>query len=83
METNLNYDENDTPVLSKTFWRHLKSINKSTRILESVYYNCRYRNNLKDQATLFNQFFVDKFSDSSSYGIDIDWSNDQEKLKNY
>ena len=42
METNLNDD--DPALISKNFWTHLK------------YYNSRYRNNPKDQATLFNQF---------------------------
>ena len=31
-----------------------------------------------DQAKLFNQFFVDQFSDASVYNIDIDWQNDVE-----
>ena len=37
-----------------------------------------YRNNPKDQATLFNQFFADQFSEASSYDIDIDWHNDED-----
>ena len=78
METNLNDDENDPALISKHFWTHLKSTNKSTRIPESMYYNSRYRNNPKDQATLFNQFFADKFSEASSLDIDIDWHNDED-----
>ena len=78
METNLNDDENDPALISKKFWTHLKSTNKSTRIPESMYYNSRYRNNPKDQATLFNQFFADQFSEASSYDIDIDWHNDED-----
>ena len=66
METNLNDDENDPALIFKTFWTHLKFTNKSIRILESMYYNSRYRNNPKDQ------FFVDQFSEASSYNIDID-----------
>ena len=57
METNLNDDENGPELISKNFWTHLKSTNKSTRIPESMYYNSRYGNNPKDQATLFNRFF--------------------------
>ena len=41
METNLNDDENDPALISKKFWTHLKSTNKSTRIPESMYYNSR------------------------------------------
>ena len=43
-----------------------------------MYYNSRYRNNPKDQATLYNQFFADQFSEASSYDIDIDWHNDED-----
>ena len=41
-------------------------------------YNNRYRNNPKNQATLFDQFFADQFSEASSYDIDIDWHNDED-----
>ena len=37
METYLNDDENDPALISKNFWTHLKSTNKSTRIPESMY----------------------------------------------
>ena len=77
METNLNDDENDPALISKKFWGHLKSTNKSTRIPESVYYNSRHRNNPKDQTVLFNRFFADQFSEASLYDVDIDWHNDQ------
>ena len=43
-----------------------------------MYYKSRYRNNPKDQATLFNHFFADQFSEASSYDIDIDWHNDED-----
>ena len=65
METNLNDDENYPALISKNFWTHLKSTNKSTRIPESMHYDRRYRNNPKDQATPFNQFFADQFSEAS------------------
>ena len=76
METNLNDDEKDPALISKIFWTHLKSTNKSTRIPESMHYNSQYRNNPKDQATLSNQFFADQFSEASSHDIDIDWHNE-------
>ena len=77
METNLNDDENDPALVSKKFWGHLKSTNKSTRIPESVHYNSRHRNNPKDQAILFNKFFADQFSEASRYDVDIEWHNDE------
>ena len=42
-----------------------------------MHYNGRYRNNPNDQATLFNNFFVDQFSDPSLYDVDIDFHNDE------
>ena len=78
MEANLNDNENDPSLISKKFYSHLKSTNKSTRIPESIHYNGKYRNNPKDQAALFNQFFGDQFSEASNYDIDIDWLNDDE-----
>ena len=78
MEANLNDDENDPSLISKKFYSHLKSTNKSTRIPESIHYNGKFRNNSKDQAALFNQFFADQFSEESVYDIDIDWLNDDE-----
>ena len=78
MEANLNDDENDPSLISKKIHSHLKSTNKSTRIPESIHYNGKYRNNPKDQAVLFNQFFADQFSEASNYDIDIDWHNDVE-----
>ena len=74
METNLNDDENDPALISKKFWGHLKSTNKSTRIPESVYYNSRHRNNPKDQTVLFNKFFADQFSEASLYDVDMNSS---------
>ena len=71
-------DLDDPLLISKKFWFHLKSFSKSTRIPESVFYGTRFRNNSKDQAELFNQFFCDQFSESSSYDIDVNFVNDDD-----
>ena len=71
-------DEEDTALISKKFWKHLKSISGSSRIPETVSYNSRFRNNPDDQAELFNEFFADQFSDASNYDIDINFNNDRD-----
>ena len=71
-------DEVDPALVSKIFWKHLKSTSGSSRIPETIGYHTRFRNNPSDQAELFNDFFADQFSDASNYDIDIDFSNDAE-----
>ena len=72
------HDEDDPALISKTFWKHLKSASGTTRIPETVSYHTRFRNNSKDQAELFNEYFAEQFSDTSSYDIELDFSNDTE-----
>ena len=69
-------DEQDPALISKKFWMYQKSMSKSSRIPGTVNYHGRFRNNHKDQAELFNEFFEEQFSESSNYDIDIDFSND-------
>ena len=69
-------DEEDPAIISKKFWKHLKSTSGNSRIPETVSYNSRFRNNPNDQPELFNEFFADQFSDSSKYNIDINFNND-------
>ncbi len=72
-----NFDAEDDPALiSKKFWSHVKSMSKSTRIPNTVNYRGRFRNNSKDQANLFNEFFEEQFSDASKYDVDIDYTRD-------
>ena len=72
----LNFvDDSDPALIPKKFWSHVTSRSKSTRIPESVYYGSRFRNNSKDQADLFNEYFYKQFSQPSEYNIDIDMSN--------
>ena len=69
-------DENDTSLIPKKFWSHVKSTSNSSRIPETVSYNGRFRSNPKDQGELFNKFFFEQFSDPSQYNIDINFQND-------
>jgi hypothetical protein len=72
-----NFSEDDDPALiSKKFWSYVKSTSKSNRIPGTVNHHGRFRNNPKDQAELFNEYFEEQFSDASDYDVDIDYSDD-------
>ena len=74
-----NFEEDDDPALiSKKFWSFVKSTSKSSRIPGTVNYHGRFRNNPKDQAELFNDYFEEQFSEASNYDVDIDNYNDSE-----
>ncbi|MCP4460446.1 MAG: hypothetical protein GY816_20855, partial [Cytophagales bacterium] len=68
--------EDDPALITKKFWAHVKSMSKSTRIPDTINYRGRFRNNTLDQATLFNEFFDEQFTEASKYDIDIDYAND-------
>ena len=70
-------DESDTSLISKKFWKYVKSKTNSTRIPETVWYINKCRSKPIDQANLFNEFFFDQFSLETKYDIEIDMeSND-------
>ena len=71
-------DESDPGLISKKFWKYLKSTSGGTRVPETVNYGTRFRNNPSGQSELFNEFFCDQFSTASSYDIDIDFSHDND-----
>ena len=75
MRSNL-HDEDDPSLISKRFWSHVKATSNSSRIPETVSYKNKFRSNVKDQAELFNGFFFDQFSDSSTYSIPINFRDD-------
>ena len=64
-------DDTDPSLISKKFWKHVKSKSKSTRIPETVWHKDKFRKNLQDQANLFNDFFFEQFSTKSKYNTDI------------
>ena len=51
-------DESDPGLISKKFWKYLKSTSGGTRVPETVNYGTRFRNNPAGQSELFNDFFV-------------------------
>ena len=67
-------DSEDTALISKKFWRHVKSQNKSTRIPETIKYGNKFRTKPVDEANLFNEYFNVQFSEESSYDIDINFN---------
>ena len=69
-------DDTDPALISKKFWKYVKSKTKSTRIPETVWYKNRFRNKTIDQANLFNEYFSNQFSQESHYDKDIDMRND-------
>ena len=71
-------DDSDPSLISKKFWKYLKSTSGGTRVPETVNYGPRFRNNPEGQSELFNEFFCDQFSAASNYDIDIDFSQDSE-----
>ena len=69
-------DDSDPCIISKKFWKHVKSVSNSHRIPETVNYGQKFRNNKTDQAELFNDYFYDQFSSPSNYNININFQND-------
>ena len=65
-------DDSDPALISKKYWKHVKSKSKSTRIPETIWYGQCYRNDALDQANLFNKFFYEQFNNESKYDIDIE-----------
>ena len=76
MRENL-YNRDDPVLITKKFWSHVKSNSKSTRIPECVQHKGRYRSIPKEKCDLFDNYFFDQFSEASTYGTPIDWSNDE------
>ena len=76
MEGYFEDDVNDDALIKKRFWGYWKSTSKAGRIPESVFYDEKHRNNPQEQATLFNDFFANQFSDPSSYDIPIEPDKD-------
>ena len=70
MRLNVN-DSSDPALISKKFWKYVKTKSKSTRIPETIRSGELYRNKAVDQANLFNEYFYSQFSDANTYDVDI------------
>ena len=62
MRLNVN-DSSDPALISKKFWKYVKTKSKSTRIPETIRSGELYRNKAVDQANLFNEYFYSQFFD--------------------
>ena len=76
MRDNL-YNEDDTGLITKKFWSHVKSNSKSSRLPETMHLDDTFRNKPSEKAELFNNYFNEQFSGPSNYDTDINFSNDQ------
>ena len=77
MRLNVN-DSFDPALISKKFWKYVKTKSKSTRIPKTIRSGDRYRNKAVDQANLFNEYFYSQFFDASTYDIDIDFRQNED-----
>ena len=73
-------DSSDMSLISKKFWKHVKSRCKSSRIPETMKFGDQFRYKPLDQANMFNTYFFSQFSDRSSYDIEVDLRNDHHKF---
>ena len=71
-------NEQDPNLISKKFWSHVKSSSKSHRIPEVLHHGNNISNETKVKANMFNKFFFDQFSDSSTYNVNVDFTRDND-----
>ena len=75
---NANFDSDLSPnAITKKFWSFVKSSNTFNKIPEKMHLGECFRKNPKEIADLFNQNFVNQFSNESLYDINIKFSNDK------
>ena len=71
-------DDDDSGLITKKFWSYVKATANSTRIPELVHHENTFKSKPLDQAELFNTFFYNQFSESSTYNISIDNTNHEQ-----
>ena len=74
------YCADDNNIITKKFWAHVKNTSKSCRIPEIVRYKNEISSNTITKANMFNNFFYNQFSESSTYGIEISSEQDEEYI---
>ena len=60
MRENL-FNEDDSDLITKKCWSHVKLRSKSCRIPDTIHLENRFRNDSADKAELFNCYFYDQF----------------------
>ena len=73
MRDNL-YCSRDSNIITKKFWSHAKS--KSCRIPEVIRNNSSISSDNVAKANMFNKYFFEQFSNTSTYDNAIDFTND-------
>ena len=77
MHDNL-FNEQDPNLINKKFWSYIKRISKSHIIPEVLHHGSSISNESKVKANMFDIFFYDQFSESSTYNVSIDFSTDND-----
>ena len=75
MRDNL-YCSRDSNIITKKFWSHVKSKSKSCRIPEVIRNNSSISSDNVAKANMFNKYFFEQFSNTSTYDTTIDFTND-------
>ena len=75
MRDNL-YCSRDSNIITKKFWSHVKSKSKSCRIPEVIRNNSSISSDNFVKANMFNKYFFEQFSNTSTYNNAIDFTND-------
>ena len=70
-----NLDTENRNMLTKKFWSHIKTTNKSSRIPEVMSCGAIATSDPSTKANLFNDYFRKQFSEPSNYDIDINFQN--------
>ena len=69
------YCTEDSDIITKKFWSHVKNTSKNSRIPKIVHYKTSISSKAGVKATMFNNFFCEQFSLPSTYDIHIDYSS--------
>ena len=64
----------DEVVITKQFWSYVKSKSKSNGIPEVLKQNNVISSDNLTKANMFNKYFFEQFSSSSTYDVDINFS---------
>ena len=75
MRDNL-YCSRDSNIITKKFWSHVKSKSKSCRIPEVIRNNSSISSDNVAKANMFNKYFFEQFSNTSTYDTAIDFTID-------
>ena len=76
MRDNL-YNEDDSGLITKKLWSHVKSNSKSIRQPETMHLDDTFRNKPSEKTELFNNYFYEQFFGPSNYNTLNNFPNNQ------